>query len=720
MSDLDRLAELYGIEPHYVDVWGDRHDISPETKAAILDALGQRTASSAEIAESLHRADERLWKRLLPAAVVCTAGAPILLDLTVPAASSGQPIEWHLRTETGDERRGDFTPVNLPRAGETSLDGEPFERYQLALPPVSESGYHRLELGGAGATCTTNLIVCPSRCYSVADAVGDEVVWGLSLQLYGLRSDTDWGIGDFSDLAAFAGEAAGFGASLIGVNPLHAVFPAEPRHFSPYSPSSREFLNPLYLDVERIVRASACDPARELAEQAAFAERKENARRAELVDYPTVSQLKMATLEHAYACFREAELDNPAGGADGKDFRQFQQKRGAALRRHAIFEALHEHFYRQGEGVWSWRHWPGGYRDCDSAEVSGFERSNLERVEFYEYLQWLCDRQLADAQARAVEGGMPIGLYCDLAVAVHPDGGTAWSCPEALVSGVSVGAPPDELGPEGQNWGLAPLSPVGLQETGYAAFVSALRANMRHSGAVRIDHVMGLQRLFWIPHGMRGSEGAYVHYPFQDLLGIVALESQRNRCVVIGEDLGTVAEGFREALQAAGILSYRVLMFEREDDGSFRKPEDYPTDALVTASTHDLPTVAGFRAGRDIDWRQQLGHYDDIEAEQGARSDRVLTTRLLDTALASSAAGDAPSAEGPHLYLAHTPSKILMVQAEDLVGEIEQPNLPGTHEEHPNWRRKLSAPLREIFARPATRSLFSSIARVRPRASTSR
>src|SRR5690606_15764852 len=307
-------------------------------------------------------------------------------------------------------------------------------------------------------------------------------------------------------------------------------------------------------------------------------------------------------------------------------------------RRHALFETLHEHFYRGGGGVWSWRDWPEPYRNVDSPAVKAFEAAHLPRVEFYEYLQWQAERQLEDAQRRALESGMPDGLYCVLAVAVHPDGQTAWSFPETLISDVSVGAPPDELGPEGQNWGLAPLDPIGLQETAFAVFISDLRANMRHAGAVRIDHVMGLQRLFWIPRGMRGTDGAYVRYPFHDLLRIIALESQRNRCIVIGEDLGTVAEGFREALQAAGILAYRVLLFERRDDGSFKRPEDYPAEALVTASTHDLPTVAGFHAGRDIDWRQQLGHYPDGAAAAEARTERAGVRRLLDEALGSEAA----------------------------------------------------------------------------------
>jgi len=713
VSDLDRLADLYGIEPHYFDIWGHRHDTTPETKAAMLKALGLRTGSAAEISESLHATLQRQWRRPLPPTIVATSGETIPATLTLRADVAGSAITWSVSTEMGTELGGSVVPHELDLMESTELDGICFERRRLSLPPVDESGYHTLHVVIEGEPATCRLIVCPSRCYSVADAVGEDRLWGLSLQLYGLRSDRDWGIGDFSDLARFATAASGFGASLIGVNPLHALFPTEPRHASPYSPSSREALNPLYIDVDRILAAADCPPARELVDDRAFAERREGARRSELVDYPTVSQLKLSVLEQAHACFREREL-SAEDSAEAIAFRDFQKSRGMPLRRHALFETLHEHFYRGGDGVWSWRDWPEPYRNVDSPEVKAFEAAHLPRVEFYEYLQWQAERQLEDAQRRALESGMRVGLYCDLAVAVHPDGQTAWSFPETLISDVSVGAPPDELGPEGQNWGLAPLDPIGLQETAFAVFISDLRANMRHAGAVRIDHVMGLQRLFWIPRGMRGTDGAYVRYPFHDLLRIIALESQRNRCIVIGEDLGTVAEGFRDALQAAGILAYRVLLFERRDDGSFKRPEDYPAEALVTASTHDLPTVAGFHAGRDIDWRQQLGHYPDGAAAAEARTERAGVRRLLDEALGSEAASGSDPHAAPHLYLASTPSRILIVQTEDLLGELEQPNLPGTHDEHPNWRRKLSVPLSEIFERDAVRSLLRELGSSRP------
>lgn len=713
MSDLDRLADLYGIEPHYLDIWGQRHDTTPETKAAMLKALGLRTGSAAEISESLQATLERQWRRPLPPTIVATSGETIQATLALGADVGGSTVRWTIMTETGTELGGSVVPHDLDLLEATEVNGARFERRRLPLPPVDEAGYHTLQVVIEGETAGSHLIVCPQRCYSVTDAVGEERLWGLSLQLYGLRSERDWGIGDFTDLARFAGTASGFGASLIGVNPLHALFPAEPRHASPYSPSSREALNPLYIDVDKILAAADCAPAREMIGDRAFAERKESARASELVDYPTVSQLKMSVLEQAYACFREREL-SAEEGAEAIAFRQFQKSRGAPLRRHALFETLHEHFYRRGDGVWSWRDWPEPYRDVHSAEVAAFEAAHLPRVEFYEYLQWQAERQLEDAQRRARESGMPVGLYCDLAVAVHPDGQTAWSFPETLISDVSVGAPPDELGPEGQNWGLAPLDPIGLQETGFAVFVSDLRANMRHAGAVRIDHVMGLQRLFWIPRGMRGTDGAYVRYPFHDLLRIIALESQRNRCIVIGEDLGTVAEGFREALQAAGILSYRVLFFERRDDGSFKRPDEYPAGALVTASTHDLPTVAGFHAGRDIDWRQQLGHYPDESAAADARAERAGARRLLEEALGSAAMSGSDPHAAPHLYLASTPSRLLIVQTEDLLGELEQPNLPGTHDEHPNWRRKLSVPLSEIFERDAVRFLLRELGSSRP------
>ena len=341
-------------------------------------------------------------------------------------------------------------------------------------------------------------------------------------------------------------------------------------------------------------------------------------------------RLKLRVLELLFASFQERHL--AAASERAQAFRAFRAEMGEALEQHAEFDALHEHALVT-TGTWSWQEWPEPLRHPDSPEVDAFAREHRDRVDFFAYLQWQADQQLERAHGRACAAGMQLGLYNDIAVGVSPAGATAWANPGVTLSGVSVGAPPDLFNLHGQNWGLAPLSPVGLREGAYALFAATLRHNMRHAGAVRIDHVMGLQRLFWIPEGAAPADGAYVRYPFADLAHIIALESERHRCLVIGEDLGTVPRGFRPAMQRAGLLSCRVLYFERAQDGAFLPPEAYPRQALVSVSTHDLPTLRGFWTSRDLKWRDRFARFPDEDASKNAHAardrDRILLLQAL-------------------------------------------------------------------------------------------
>jgi (1->4)-alpha-D-glucan 1-alpha-D-glucosylmutase len=457
-----------------------------------------------------------------------------------------------------------------------------------------------------------------------------------------------------------------------------------------------------------------------------FRARVAGARDAELVDYQAVASLKLPVLERLYAHFRSRHL--VADTARGRVFRSFQESRGKELRLHALFEALQAKLHRDDDSVWGWPVWPAEYRDPRGAAVRRFEREHLESVEFYEYLQWQADEQLARAATRADDLDAGVGLYVDLSISVDRSGAEAWSHQDHYALGVSIGAPPDEINRAGQNWGLPPLLPERLRMAAYAPYIATLRANMRHAGALRIDHVMGLARLFWIPDGRDGSEGAYVHYPFDDLLGVVAHESHPNRCMVIGEDLGTVPDEVRAGLSRTGVLSYRLLYFERDDKGDFRPPGEYPVDALVAATTHDLPTLSGFWNARDIELRQMLGVYpsDDVREEhlvQRAGDRAKLIVALEREQLV------APGAVNPlalsrltpdltrtiYLYLARTPSRALAVQIEDVLGVSEAPNLPGTTTEHPNWRRKLPEDVERIADDSRFTLLTRTLAEARPR-----
>jgi 4-alpha-glucanotransferase len=700
-----RLGELYGINSSYTDFWGKRRRVSAATARALLTAMGVAAGTPREVAGSLREAEARPWRRMLaPVRVVAPAASPEI-TFTLPARHGGATLDWTLAQEDGDIHEGRLIPDDLPVAAAAEVEGKSYRRWRMALPADLPHGYHRLSMtmrGRSHARGFLQLIVTPTRCHGRGR---NARLWGLTAQLYGVRSQRNWGIGDFADLAHLAEQAAALGASSIGVNPLHALFPADASHISPYSPSSRLFLNACYLDPETVPDLAESSEARALLGDSGFRGELDRTRAAELVDYPAAWRLKLRVLELLFRSFRQRHLAGSSARAEA--FAAFRTQMGEALEQHARFDALHEHALST-TGTWSWKEWPEPLRRPDSPEVDAFAREHRDRVDFFAYLQWQADQQLERAQARARAAGMPLGLYNDIAVGVSPAGATAWANPGVILSGVSVGAPPDLFNLHGQNWGLAPLSPVGLREDAYAMFNSTLRHNMRHAGAVRIDHVMGLQRLFWIPEGAAPADGAYVRYPFADLAHIIALESERHRCLVIGEDLGTVPRGFRPAMQRAGLLPCRVLYFEREQGGTFVPPGGYPRRALVSVSTHDLPTLRGFWTGRDLRWRDLFARFPDGDASKNAHAernrDRVLLLQalrragLLPAGLDPEHPPDEPSDElvlAVHRYLARTPGDLLMVQIEDALGEEEQPNLPGVAE-HPNWRRKLGSNLERL------------------------
>jgi 4-alpha-glucanotransferase len=733
MSDLDTLAEIVGIEPFYHDIWGKRRDTSDATKRALIGAMGLAASSDGEVVASLRTLEERAWRRLLPPVTVAMEGETVAVPVAMPPVSDsagsgthptgGSTLAWEVSEESGARHHGTLAVDAMVRLDQTVLDGQPRERRRFDVPVRLPAGYHRLTVAirphGAGPALTANmslanmsLIVAPPAGMALDEVVASGRTWGIGAQLYSLVRDDDgetgdwetgdWGMGDFGALGRLAEMAGRLGAGLVGLNPLHALFPADPNHCSPYSPSSRRFLNILYIDVPAVPEFAGDAGARALTGTASFRQTLEAARGAGLVDYAAVSHLKMPVLERLYAAFRASHLDAAAGESPrGRAFRDFQRTMGPELRRHALFEALHEHFFTTDPDLWMWPNWPQDFHHPDSPAVNAFAAEHARRVEFFEYLQWEADRQLAEAAGRGRAAGLGVGFYRDLAVAAHPGGATAWAEPDTLVHGANVGAPPDQFNMKGQNWGLSPLSPVALKERAYQPFIDLLRANMRHAGALRIDHVMALQHLFWIPAD--GSDGAYVEYPFEDLVRIVALESRRNGCVVIGEDLGTVPDGFRPRTDAAGVLSYRVLYFERDPEGGFLPPEVWPQRALATVTTHDLATFKGFWTGRDIEWRQRLDLYPDAAAHDRAVWDRGVERWRLVQALARAGVlppgyrGDDGAqpysrelAVAVHRYLAMTRAGITMLQIEDALGEVEQPNLPGTVDQHPNWRRRLS------------------------------
>jgi 4-alpha-glucanotransferase len=542
--------------------------------------------------------------------------------------------------------------------------------------------------------------------------------WGITCQLYALRSERNWGMGDFDDLGRLAELAAAAGADFIGINPLHALFFADPRVFSPYTPSSRRFLNPLYIALDAAEWLSEADrPALEAA------------REAELVDYPAVASLKRKALE---ACFARFESDHLGSGSDDDAaFASFCRTFGRRLENFALFEALSEAMTGQGLSA-GWHGWPEAFHELHSDAVRLFRELNKQRVLFHKWLQWVGHDQLAQAQRRAVAAGMRIGLYLDLAVGVAQDGADTWSEPETALRGVRIGSPPDAFNAKGQDWGLAPISPRPMQ-AGHARLFGELIADaIGPAGAIRIDHAMSLKRLYLIPEGLDGADGAYVHYPFEDMLKALSRASHKTRALIIGEDLGTVPPNFRETMRANRVQGYRVLFFERDHDGGFRLPPSYERDALACISTHDLPTLRGWWEGSDIDDRERIG-LDDPQAAQASREqrgrDRVLMLGaleaggLLPEGLGVAARGEEPMpveltqelAVALSRFLAVTPCRLVALQLEDLAGMRERANLPGTVDEYPNWRRKLPLTLDELCRSADFAAITRAVDSERPR-----
>ena len=691
---LDQLCERCGVLPGYHDIWDEFHRTPDATRRALLEAMGLPANSDDEAAASLRALDRREWARPLPPVMVVREPAlPHRIAITLPLAEEGQAFRWRLQHESGAEDRGECVPADLEAAGHCDLDGQAFVRRVLPLDMPVEPGYHRFVLeraDGQGEPAEMSLIVTPAACYAPPAIQGEGRAWGFAAQLYGIRSERNWGIGDFGDLRNMIEFCAGVGAGTVLLNPLHALFPDAPEHASPYSPSSRSFFNTLYLDVEAIADFAECEEARAMVHAPQFQARLRALRAAPQVDYRGVAEVKKQILECLYEHFRSEHIERDSKRAQG--FRAFQAAHGEGLRKQALFEALQEHFRAQDSAVWGWPAWPEAYRDPHAPEVDAFREAHAERVAYFEYLQWQATGQLAAAGTRSWELGLGIGVMLDLAVGVAEGGAATWRRRELYALGASTGAPPDLINRMGQDWGLPPWIPQRLADAAYAPFIELLRANMRDAGALRLDHVMGLQRLFWVARGLPIAEGAYVLYPFEDLLGILALESQRNRCLVVGEDLGTVPDEVRDALAPLGVMSTRLLYFEREDDGRLQPPQAYPENAVAAVTTHDLPTLAGFWQGLDIDLRDRLHLFPDDEV----RNEQVVT-RSEDRAqllVALEGEGVLPPGSGmqpvafpemtPELtaavytYLARAPSKLLLVQLEDAFGVHEQPNLPGT------------------------------------------
>lgn len=625
----------------------------------------------------------------------------------------------------------DDTIATLARArgiGECYLDfrGEPCKvslSTQLAiLRAMGVDSRHAAEVlasGEAAADRREQRSSTVSRCHESAAIAAGARLWGVTIQLYSLRSGENWGVGDFGDLARLVHKAASAGAHFIGLSPLHAGFAADPAQCSPYSPSSRHFLNVLYIDIESAADLQSCPEAQARIAAAAFQQELGRLRATGLVDYAGVAALKFEILRLLHQRFRSEELARRT--PRGLGFEAFLAGRGAVLRRHAVFEALDAVMRQRHDAQGGWLTWPAEYRDPDGPAVRAFAASSEQQVEFHAWLQWIAESQLASVARIAGDVGMEIGLYGDYAVGANPGGSEVWSDQRTHCLGASIGAPPDRLALKGQDWGLLPPDPRAMALDECRGFGLLMSENMRHYGALRIDHVMALYRLWWVPHGLPSSDGGYVHYPVGPLFEAVARESRRAACMIIGENLGTVPDEVVQAMADYNVYGYKVLFFERNRD-RFIRPDEWQREVLASVSTHDLPTLRAWWEASDIELRASLGMYPEGLDLGELATERQHDRELLIEAMAE--AGVRPRwpvdhfepdfAAAVHAFLASTASALVAVQAEDLLGMVEPVNVPGTSSEYPNWRRKLSADIDEILSGDSARPIVETMQRLRP------
>jgi 4-alpha-glucanotransferase len=673
-DELEAFALEAGVLVEWEDIHGAARRTPPETLRAVLAALGL----PAETADELRDSRERL--RAAPAPDFITAEV-------------GQP----------------FQPLGGPCGSTAGLTLEDGGRLELALDPatgftrrgVDTPGYHRLEVGDR----TITVAVAPPRAFGLEDLAPPRRLWGLAVQLYGLQGRDPRPFGDFGDLATFASALGAHGAAALAISPVHALFAADPDRFSPYAPSSRLFLNGLYANPATVLGGELGDLGVE-------------AGGGDLIDWAQAIPARMAALRQIYLRFQAAA---PAGLR--ADLQRFEAEGGGDLQGHARFEAIHGVFFRR-DGARGWPDWPAEFQDATNPAVAAFAGQYEDEVAFHVFVQWLGDRSLARAQEAARSAGMPVGLITDVAVGMDPGGSHAWSRPQDLLGGLNIGAPPDAFQAKGQDWGVTTFSPRALAASGYEGFLATLRSAMRHAGGVRIDHILGLRRLWVVPHGAGPTEGAYLTYPMPDLMRLIALESHRHEVLVVGEDLGTVPAGLREILDEGGVSGMQVLLFEQDKAGAFKAPEQWSPRACAMTTTHDLPPIAGWWRGGDLDWRVRL--HPDLTPDEAARlqSERAAQRTALWAAFceAGAATGDAPPSDttGPIVdaavaFLAMTRAELAILPVEDLLGLAAQPNLPGTTTEHPNWRRRLPAPTEARLDAPDVAARIARLNGERPR-----
>ncbi len=701
---INELASACGIIHEYWDIFGNRHTASLESKKRVLQAMGLDCSSEDSMGRQIEELKVLRWSRLLQPVYVATVNElPLKIPVSIQIDGEGQGainLCWSICPK-GNNKEPYREEINNPSiVEENSISGKRYIKTLFTLSNTPEGhplsfGYYDLKvtvtIGKKRQGATSRVIITPTQCYIDPTHWGGKDLWGLSINLYSLRSANNWGVGDLTDLARCVKEIYKLGGAFVGINPLHAITNQPPYGISPYSPISRLFMNFIYLDLNKVEGFHRLPMSEDMQQKI------ELLRGRKLIDYKAVAELKIEVLERLFEDFYKNHIKKES--KEAAIFRDYIEEQGEKLQLFALYCALAEDQGKKAskDPLYSWRNWDKSYHRIDSKETITFKERHKERVLFYCYVQWQIERQLVDVYEESKPMG--IGIYNDLAVGSIRDGFDEWLYQGLFASKANAGAPPDDFNPAGQDWGFPPFNPLALRENAYEPFIECLRSNMRYAGALRIDHALGLFRMFWIPSGSKPSEGVYVQYPWEDMLKIIALESHLNRTVVIAEDLGTITDQARDALRRFQMLSYKLLYFQRNyPDPSFTMPEHYPDHALCTVTTHDLPTLSGFWAGRDIELRNQLSLFSSRENYIATLKDRERDRHLLIDALI--AKGILPKGHpvpqdmntelmtAIYEFLALSRSKLLALSLDDLMGTMDQQNMPGTVEEYPCWIQK--------------------------------
>lgn len=724
-SLLAQLVNAKGIGTEFIDAYGQPTTIAEESQASILSVMGYPVEDENLTLDRLGDEIAEYWATPLDPVLVLRIGETLQFNLRVSLAEANKPLLGKVIDEAGQAFQFDIVPVEHLLVESIELDEQEYHQYLVTLPQQNlPIGYYQIQVclpKQAEIIDEMQLILAPKACYTPEHIAQGNKIWGLSVQLYCLRSENNWGIGDFSDLQLLLRDAQQQGADFIGLNPIHALYPNNPDSCSPYSPSSRKWLNYLYIDVTQVPGYHS-DGVQTLIAQAEFQAQIAHNRDSDWVDYEGVAAVKLPALKACYHAVAAELKDNAL-------FQKFVQQGGESLRQLAIYDALQEHLKTQGQDFWGWPVFPESLRQADLPAVSEFAQAHDELVTFYLFIQWQAQVQFEAASDLSKSLGMTIGLYRDLAVGVSQGSAEIWGNQALYHANVSVGAPPDILGPLGQKWGLPPMDPNELYQQQYQPMIELFRSNMANSGALRIDHAMGLLRLWWVVGNDSADKGGYVFYPVDDLLGILALESHRNQTLIIGEDLGTVPEEIRAKLADNGVYSYRVFFFEQAEDGGFFSPSHYPVQSMSTITIHDFPTLIGYWHCYDLELGRELGLYPDDQVlanlyeQRHAIKQQILNSLHGHQSIPEHIGHDinyiGMSRElnyGMQVHMAHGSSALMCLQLEDWL-EMDKPvNIPGTFNEYPNWKRKLSTNLEDIFTQTHIVQLAQNITQARQNA----